>query len=272
MIVTTLHLLKLKLFILLSVSLLILPPRVSADVPKTYQDKAIDFLNALSSKPAEEIYSYFDNELRREASLNDIQSIVQKLREITYDIQTIDIFDTEENVRGPHTYGLIYHIESGDILLEYTVHLIQRNNEIFIRGFNIRSIPRRPPKLFSFRYASALHYVVFIAFVSCIIIQVSCFFVFILKKGLKRKWLYIITALIGCPIGIGINWITGAFSLGFGFYIPAVRISWSLSDPNIASVSAYFPLGLIFLIKIMVSNRKQSATVKSNFIEKNAHE
>ena len=73
----------------------------------------------------------------------------------------------------------------------------------------------------------------------------------------KRKWFYIIISLIGAPIGVKINWSTLVYAISFGFNIPAVGWGIMKSSGKTFDIRIFFPLGLLFLIDLVIYNRLQ---------------
>ncbi len=227
-----------------------------------YERKALQFFESLKSDQPEKIYSFLSDDLKKEVSLEQLKPVVLQLKRIANNAESIKLMKSETNVRGIDSYGLIYTFISTGIPYEYQVHLVESKRGVFIRGFDFFATV--PDKLFSFKYATYKHYMVFSAFTACIIAEMACLLVFIFRRGLKRRWLYALSAFVGTPIGIGINWITGALTVSFGFYIPAVRVQWPDSNPNMPSIFAFFPLCVIFLAKILVFDRKENNRRSTN--------
>lgn len=110
---------------------------------------------------------------------------------------------------------------------------------------------------------SIFHIFIALLFIVCIILQLWCVIYFARKKDLKRKWIYIILSFLGFPLGIGIIWATGSISIGIGFKIPAVGFTRPLNEPELWSIFAYFPFGIIFLIKEKMKDNKMMAITQN---------
>lgn len=239
-------------------------PLVFANNSQQYENKAIQFLEALKTEQPEKLYSFFSDELKKEATLEQLQPLVLQIKRFVNNAEDIKLIKGESNVRGPNSYGLIYTFSAKGIPYEYDVHLIEKDEQVLIRGFDF--FARVPDRLFSFRYATYKHYLVFSFFIACILVEIACLLFFIFKRGIKRRWLYICSAFVGAPVGVGINWITGALTISFGFYIPAVRAQWPVSNPNMPSIFVFFPLGVIFLMNLLVSDRKKCNSTEHNIL------
>lgn len=263
-----------KLLPLIVISSLLQYTLAFADFSQQYENKAIQFFETLKTEQPDKIYSFLSDELKKEVNLEQLLPVVLQLKGIVNNAEDIKLIKNEANVQGPNSYGLIYTFISKGIPYEYKVHLVETNRGVLIRGFDFFATV--PEKLFSFKYATYKHYLVFSAFIACIIIEIACLLFFIFKKGVKRRWLYVCSAFVGAPIGIGINWITGALTVSFGFYIPAVRVQWPVSTPNMPSIFVFFPLGVIFMSKLIAFNRKELDSKADNTLmrspEKTEHE
>ena len=226
------------------------------NIPGEIQEEAVNFLEMVAKGNPEEIYSRFDLELKKEADIEKTKTIISELKRTIGTINKVELINSEYQEDEGGIYSLVYDVETNGIKLRYTVHVKQTGKGIFVRGFNFDSQPSSSTsKQVNRQGINILHFIVGFLFVLCIAVQLWCVIYFVKKKGLKKKWLYIILSFLGFPCGIGINWLTGAFSVSFGVNIPAVAISWPLDSPGMWLMTVYFPFGVIFLIKEMAKKK-----------------
>lgn len=222
------------------------------NIPNEIREEAILFLKAVEKGNPEEIHSHFDVELKREADIDKTKTLSADLKKAIGKIDKVQFISGEYHENEGGIFSFLYDIETNGRKLKYSVHLKKTDSGIFIRGFNFSSDPTSPA---SNRGITILHLIVASFFCLCIAIQLWCVIYFARKKGIKKRWLYIILSFIGFPAGIGINWITGAFNINLGFNIPAVGISWPFENLSMWSMNVYFPIGVIFLIKEMARKK-----------------
>lgn len=222
-----------------------------SEIPQDIYQEALNFYENIQKNSAEVTYSNFDEMLKKEVELEQVKDLTAKLKDFINGAYSIDLKKAEFHETERGVYTLLFQVETDKAKIEYIVSLKKNDKGIFIRGFNFKSLPvSQPNTSFSFKNAKSTHYIVFISFILCIIAQIWCLVFFIRKKKLKRKWLYIILSFIGFPCGIGIQWATGAFSLSFGFKIPAVSISMPLHAPGMWTMFVFFPIGIIAMLMV----------------------
>ena len=239
-----------------------------SEIPKDIYQEALSFYENIQKDSAEVTYSNFDDILKNEVELEQVKALTQQLKvfikgEYRLDLKKAEFHDAEGGV-----YALLFHVDTDLGKIEYIVSLKRGTKGILIRGFNFKSLPPDGSTgSFIFKNAKPTHYFVLVSFILCIIAQIYCLVFFMRQKKLKRKWLYVISSLIGFPFGVGIQWATGTFALSLGFKIPAVAISSPIDAPAMWTMSVFFPIGLITMMIVKSRDREQYALVeeKTNF-------
>lgn len=228
-------------------------------IPDDLLQKAKEFYEMIVIGNPEQIYAQFDEKLKNEVTIDQLKTLLSKIpifKVINY--SNYKFKEAEYLIDEGGIYVLLFHAKANGQSLAYLISLRKQENSIFVRGFNLTSIPlNAPPHLFSLENARPIHFITFISFFLCIAIQIGCCLYFIRRKSLKKKWLYIVISFLGFPIGFTVVWITGALSINFGFKIPAVALSKPLVASGLWAVTVFFPVGLIVAFVEKARSKRQ---------------
>lgn len=222
----------------------------SPELPQAVAEKADSFVVKLFKEKPDVLYSELDQEMKNRTNPAEIKKAFEQIQNIVVQKDTAYRYSATNYYPENKTYALAYDVKTGGVLYELKIVLTQRENTYAITGFHLGDKPR---KLFDLKDASFVQFLVFILFVLCVLTQAVSVFFFLLQKNLgKKKWLYLLSSIVGFPIGIGVNWTTGVWIVRFGFNVPAVGMSAPANYPDIWTVTAWFPLGLYFMIQLLM--------------------
>ena len=224
------------------------PTEISEDtIPKKVNEFAKTFIENLHDGNIDDCLNVSGPEINTENgseflknSYNNIKYFEAKsIKIVGYRITTLF------GDKGFTNYIVDYEYNYGKFVY-FSFNIQEKNNDLTVLGFNGQIFDKSLAELnkFTFSEKGILHYLVlFIVFLIPIFIVLTI--VYIIKTPMKRKWLWIIGALVGV-MSFNLNWTTGDFGfqvitfklLGIGFTKPGIVAPWfaSFSIPIISII------------------------------------
>ncbi len=250
----------LKKIIPVMVLIVILPPVLNAleskktQIPQAAVAAADSFVIKLHKDNPEALYNELDSDIKSTATAQEIKAALQKIQDAIVD-QKCEPSYTKISPEN-HVYLFAYDVKIKNFLCELTIIVKQKGDAYTVGGFHLMDKPRR---LFDFTNASLSHYIISTLFIACIVSQLAAFIFFIVRKNLgNKKWLYVLSSIVGFPFGFSLNWTTEAWIYHFGFNIPAVGVSSPVQYPGFWTVTVYLPLGFAFMIRELMKNFRRT--------------
>ncbi len=209
--------------------------------------KGLAFIQALRSAEIESVYASLDPEMRAMGTPQELKSRLGGMQSMLAGMTAARLVDQQYDPGRADLIWLVYEVTIEDVPYLLTVTLKKSHETFSVVGYNFNDKPRA---LFDLSRATPFHRLIFALFVACVIAQLVSALFFITRKNLPKKWLYVLTSVIGFPVGIKMNWTTGAYLLQFGFKLPAVSAFASSDNPGIWLVTVYFPAGLLVMLYV----------------------
>ncbi|HTL48335.1 MAG TPA: hypothetical protein VL688_09800 [Verrucomicrobiae bacterium] len=213
------------------------------------------FVEELLNGPENVIYAFVDPEVKATTSEDAILDTVQQIKKLIPKVDSIHYLRAYQNAERKDLVAFEYEVASGNSAYTVTVVLKQKDeNHFTVAGFHTTMKPR---KLTDTKGATPFHFVMILLAAACVLATLASLGYFATRRNDPKKWVYAAGSLIGFPVGLGLNWTTGAILLRLGFNIPPVSFSAPAQHPGMWTITVFFPLGLFFMIWHMRKSKKE---------------